>query len=364
MKINWYGSFSQGGGYSGSSEKLVIALEKRGFDVRLVTFVTDNSHPKNITDKGHRIKRKPFELADIGICYGFPSAFTSLFNNKIKIGFTMFETDKLPSGGKNHQWAGETGNAADIINNLDLLLVPSEHNKKLFQKSGVKIPIEVLHLGVDTEQYVLMDRPRRDVYTFYMAGVLTLRKNPGVALSAFLSLFKDNPKARIVFKTNSGTMGHIEMPYDNVIIIDRFSTPEEMFCLMRDADCFVFPSRGEGFGLPPLEAMATGLPCIFADNTGMSEYANEEYNYPIPCPKKSPAKRFPVKWGDVGNWYEVDYDKFKATMKYVFEHQEEAKEKGMKAGRWVREYWTFDKSAERLENIIINLLKKKGVKYG
>ena len=352
MKINLYSSFSQGSGYSGSAENLAIALEKRGVDVRLVSFA--NSNPKNLTEAGIKIKQKPFELADIGICYGLPNSFTSLFNNKIKIGFTMFETDKIPSG--KNEWAGKSGNAADIINKLDLLLVPSEHNRELFKNSGVKIPIKVLHLGVDVNQYVLMDRPKRDVFTFYMAGVLTLRKNPGVALSAFLTLFKDNPKARIVFKTNSGTMGHLEMPYDNVKIIDKFSTPEEMFCLMRDADCFIFPSRGEGLGLPPLEAMATGLPCIFANNTGMSEYADERYNYPVPCPKKSPAKRFPTEWGDVGNWYEVDYEKFKEAMKYVFEHQDEAKEKGMRAGKWVRENWSFDKTAKMLENIISSLL--------
>lgn len=353
MKCNFFCSFGQGQGYSGSSEKLAIALEKRGIDVRIVSFAKTN--PRNITPDGKKIKSKPFELADVGICYGFPNAFTSLFNNKIKIGYTMFETDKLPSGC--NEWAGKTGNAADIINKLDLLLVPCRHNKELFIKSGVKIPVEVLPLGIDPNQYVLMDRPKRDVFTFYMAGVLTLRKNPGVALSAFLSLFKGNKKARIVFKTNSGTMGHIQFPYDdNVVIIDRFSTPEEMFCYMRDADCFVFPSRGEGFGLPPLEAMATGLPTIFAKNTGMSDYANERYNYPIPCSVKSPAQRFPDKWGNVGNWYEIDYNKFKKAMKYVFEHQDEAKKKGMASGIWVRDNWSIDKTAEKLETIINKLL--------
>ena len=50
MILNWYGSFSQGQGYSGSSEKICIALEKLGVDVRVVTFANDN--PKNITKEG------------------------------------------------------------------------------------------------------------------------------------------------------------------------------------------------------------------------------------------------------------------------------------------------------------------------
>jgi len=356
MKINFFGNLSQGAGYSGSSEKLALALEKLGVDVRVISFVKKDM-TSNTTEAGKKLKAKPFELAEVGICYGLPNTFTSLFNNKIKIGFTMFETDKIPSGRNN--WAGETGNATDIINKLDLLLVPSEHNKKLFKSSGVKIPIEILHLAVDTDEFVPMDRPKRDIFTFYMAGVLTIRKNPGMALSAFLDLYKNNPKVKIVFKTNSGTMGHINMPYSNVKIIDRFSTPEEMFCHMRDADCFVFPSRGEGFGLPPLEAMATGLPVIVSDNTGMSEYTDKRYNYPIPCPEMKPAERFPKNWGNVGNWYEPDYQKLKETMKYVYEHQEEAKEKGMLASKWVRENWSFDNTAKSLVKLIEDVINKK-----
>lgn len=345
--LNWYGSFSQGQGYSGTSEKMAIALDKL-FDVRVMGFANDN--PKNITMKGKKLKKKPFKLGDVGICYGFPNAFTSLFNHKVKIGFSMFETNKLPSG--KNEWAGKSGKCSDIINKLDCLLVPSEHNKKLFKNSGVTIPIRVVHLGVDIQSYVKMDRPERDIFTFYMAGVLTIRKNPGALISAFLDLFKDNLKVRIVFKTNSGTLGHMTFPYSNIQIIDEFSSPEKMFTLMRDADAFVFPSRGEGFGLPPLEAMATGLPTIFANNTGMSEYANELFNYPVPAERMSKAVHFPKRWGDMGEWHEIDYNKLKETMQFVYDNQKLSKEKGLKSADWVRENWTFEKTAKEIEKIV------------
>ena len=35
-------------------------------------------------------------------------------------------------------------------------------------------------------------------------------------------------------------------------------------------------------------------------------------------------------------------------MRYVYEHQEEAREKGMKASEEVRTMWTWDKAAERM----------------
>jgi len=44
------------------------------------------------------------------------------------------------------------------------------------------------------------------------------------------------------------------------------------------ADVFVFPSEYEGFGLPPLEAMACGTPVVVSHCSGIDEYAVNEYN--------------------------------------------------------------------------------------
>jgi glycosyltransferase involved in cell wall biosynthesis len=45
--------------------------------------------------------------------------------------------------------------------------------------------------------------------------------------------------------------------------------------LMASASLFAFPSLYEGFGLPPLEAMALGVPCIVSDQTSLPEIAGE-----------------------------------------------------------------------------------------
>jgi glycosyltransferase involved in cell wall biosynthesis len=44
------------------------------------------------------------------------------------------------------------------------------------------------------------------------------------------------------------------------------------------AHVFVFPSEYEGFGLPPLEAMACGTPVVVSNCPGIDEYAVNEYN--------------------------------------------------------------------------------------
>jgi glycosyltransferase involved in cell wall biosynthesis len=45
--------------------------------------------------------------------------------------------------------------------------------------------------------------------------------------------------------------------------------------LYRGADCFVFPSRGEGFGLPPLEAMACGTPVVASRAASIPEVVGD-----------------------------------------------------------------------------------------
>jgi len=352
--INWIQSVGQGQGYSGAGENSILALEELGIDVRLMGF--SNVPKKNLTKKGLEIKKKPFVMAQVGVTFGFPNAFSSM-NNPIKIGYTEWETDKFPS--IPCDWAGPEGNAVKIINNLDMLWVACNHNKRLFERAGVKIPIEVVPHGVNPEQYPLIIRPKRKTFTFLMLGTLTSRKDPGRVLSAFIDLFKDNMDVRMVFKTQSGVMGHIELPYKNVDIIDRSATMEEMEGYYRNADCFVFPSRGEGFGLPPVEAMATGLPTIFTETTGMNDYADERYNYPVSVARKEKVSRYPRRWGDVGNWDICDFEDLKRKMKYVVEHREEAYKKGIEASKWVHKNWTFKNSAEKMIKLIEGLIENR-----
>jgi glycosyltransferase involved in cell wall biosynthesis len=60
----------------------------------------------------------------------------------------------------------------------------------------------------------------------------------------------------------------------------RAVPPERMPFLYRDSDLFIAPSRAEeGFGLPVLEALASGLPCLLSDTPGHREMAGEAASY-------------------------------------------------------------------------------------
>jgi alpha-1,3-rhamnosyl/mannosyltransferase len=61
---------------------------------------------------------------------------------------------------------------------------------------------------------------------------------------------------------------------DNILITGRVSD-EQLIDLYRAAAMFVFPSRYEGFGFPPLEAMACGSPVISSDRTSLAEIVGD-----------------------------------------------------------------------------------------
>ncbi len=54
-----------------------------------------------------------------------------------------------------------------------------------------------------------------------------------------------------------------------------FVDEEDKPALYRGAECFVFPSRYEGFGLPPLEAMACGVPVVTTDAASLPEVVGD-----------------------------------------------------------------------------------------
>lgn len=365
MILNWYASAGQGKGYSGASENLVIAVERQGIDVRVLS-------PKKIsldtlTEEGREIINKPFKLGKVGVSFGFPNGFPSVAN-QYKIGYTMFEASSLPKGtgtkSRPNDWAGITGDSMDIINRMDELWLPCQHNIDVFKKEGAKVPIEKILLGVNKDLYFDQSNVREETrkdrpFTFLMLGTLTSRKNPGYAITAFMEAFRGVKDVKLILKTKSGTLASMNFPVGvNIEIVDKHTSIERTLRYYAEADAFVFPSRGEGFGLPPLEAMATGLPTIFSNNTGMSEFANSKYNYPISTEKEIKANRYPLNWGVDGNFYEPSFNELVDRMRYVYENQKEAIETGKRAAKWVADNWTYDNTAIRIKERLTKILNE------
>ena len=63
---------------------------------------------------------------------------------------------------------------------------------------------------------------------------------------------------------------------DKIFILDPVQTHQELADIMRQCDCGIFPSRGEGWNLELLEMMACGKPVITTNYSAHTEFCNED----------------------------------------------------------------------------------------
>jgi glycosyltransferase involved in cell wall biosynthesis len=65
-------------------------------------------------------------------------------------------------------------------------------------------------------------------------------------------------------------------------VLPGFVENDDLPALYAGAELLVYPSRAEGFGLPPVEAMACGCPAIVADQTSLPEVVTDpEYRFKL-----------------------------------------------------------------------------------
>ena len=131
--------------------------------------------------------------------------------------------------------------------------------------------LEIVPNGVD-EFFTPGDSDERDEgdYLLY-AGTFEPRKGIGDLLDAWRSL--PAPRPRLVLCGDPGWRTNVD-PREG-IEITGYVTRERLRELFRGALAFVYPSRYEGFGLPPLEAMACGAPVIATRTGAIPDFAGD-----------------------------------------------------------------------------------------
>jgi len=250
---------------------------------------------------------------------------------------TMFEFEPVPSG-----WI-------DVLNRVGLVWFPSKASQALFVKYGLKTPSFVAGYGVDTDIFYFEDRSKRDSerLKFLVWGhKLTGRKNVLRTINAFISAnlpdvdlevkLRDRMSASYV-KSSDGTI------YSNITIYAQDWSRYQLASWLRSGDVLIYLSGGEGFGLQPLEAMATGLPVICTDTGGMKEYLSDDVAYLVPTTgRRIGDPTYDSRFSGTYTCEEPDYDAAVQWMRHIRYNIDEARVKGLSASQMVSTTWTWD----------------------
>jgi len=202
---------------------------------------------------------KPID-SKINLSVGIPFQFLKK-PNMYNIGYTMFEASSIPK-----LWV-------DCCNDMDEIWVPTEKNKTTFRLCGVKTPIFVVPYGVDDNLFQ-HSKSNHSNFVFLAVGTYIDRKGWNVLFSSFISAFKDNKKVKLICKFDKTNPYIDKKNVDNIIVIDEKLDDTDMVNLYQAANCFVLPTRGEGFCLPALEAITCGIPVIITKDSGYGDFLN------------------------------------------------------------------------------------------
>ena len=193
--------------------------------------------------------------------FGSPDGF--FYDHQYKIQMTQWESTLIPP-----HWV-------DHAKKYDEWWTANKFGADAFINAGV--PSEKIHIfehGVDSSIWTPKKRGQNDVIRFLHVDSGSPRKRAPLAVEAFKAAFGNSFDYELTLKYSHGTMSDLNW-FDpevlenagkwvdvNIRHIDNNLTIEELVNLFQYHDVLIYPSEGEGFGLIPLQALATGMPVI------------------------------------------------------------------------------------------------------
>ena len=177
-----------------------------------------------------------------------------------------------------------------VVRRANRIIAVSESTKKDLIKFVKASPenVTVIYEGYDTDAYkpqfdtdevkALVQRYGIDGHYVLYVGTLEPRKNIPRLIEAFASLKRQGGmQHKLVIAGKKGWFYNdifqtvTRWGVDNEVVFTGYVPDRDLPLLISGADLFVYPSLCEGFGLPPLEAMACGIPVITSDSSSLPE---------------------------------------------------------------------------------------------
>lgn len=337
MTFHYMAHFLPKDGYGYAAIKIADALQLMNADV--IPLDMRDEHMKMAPARTRR-----WEVDNPALVMTVPEWWQDITAPRF-VGYTMFEATRLP------------GNYVQEINaHAELCLVPCVWCEEIFRESGVTTPIKVVRWGIDTQDYYPLPRSHRpDEYTFLWSGTPDFRKGWDVAYRAFCKAFGKRTDVRLVLHFRKMPRGVVGFGDQNVDAIEGLYDRPELRTLLQSADCFVFPSRGEGWGLPPREAAATGLPVITTNYGGLAEEI-DQWAIPLNVKGMSVADFGWWRKGEIGEWAEPDIDHLVELMRWCVDNREEAATAGKQAASWLAEHTPWQRTAKQIAGIMEEVL--------
>lgn len=326
MELNAFYIHNPSLGYGLMGTQMTAALQRAG----VTTF---DRMPGSLGPDEYELNRGRTEGLTSTVCWmSYPTHAPGWWSSQYSACLSMWESNKLP----------EAMRAA--LDNYDLIIVPSQHNVDLFSQWHPNV--RYCPLGVDPTFWTPTRRIPPDRYFRFLTAGSGPRKGTELVREAFLKLFPDGswgdrpiPVLQIKQHRDDGRATHPRIE----TICGKLTATEERN-LYAQAHVYVQMSRGEGFGLQPLQAIVQGVPTILTEAHGHKAFAHYGMGVNATLEHHSKAGGY-FSFGDAGDWWEPSFDELCDWMLYCYDNYEIASADARLHALDAHKQFTWDKAA-------------------
>jgi glycosyltransferase involved in cell wall biosynthesis len=366
----WTGPVIDMGGYGKMNRYCVTGLYERGFNVQIKMGNIPNV--RAVVPETKKVKEM--------LSNEVPSSANSIWavlppkypSRKAKnIFFTMFESSRPhPS-------------FLEKIERADELWLPSKFNVEAIENLKVKPEVVHIPLGVDTSLYKSFDPTQeqesffkivKKSFSFISVFGWSLRKGVDILFKSYLQEFtKDDDVSLVVAsRLNGGTsLDNIQklrsiiadyikrwcpdpQNHPHIVHIGSAIPEEKLPILYNMCDCFILPSRGEGFGLPYVEAGACEIPVVATRCGGQLDFLTDDNSFLLDIEGYDEGTQ-EIK--EISSYYEgVPFAvlgnkcvaQLKETMRNVYNNYGEAQQKAGILRKNIENNYTWDHTVQKI----------------
>ena len=338
---------------------------------------TDLARPEALPEVAALLASLPSELPVVNVVLGDGGSSHEILDQLPgrRVTYTVFESDTLPLG-----WA-------ENLRRSELVLTASAWGAEILRRELGATPVAVVPEGVDPvlhhqwnrptdlrpwRRHERADAPLEECFRFLAVGKFESRKSYGELIAAFCLAFPDRPDVRLQLRLhNPFDPGYRERVQQldladlagRVLLVDGAGgeplSPEAMADLYRSSHAFVFPSKGEGWGLPLIEAIACGTPFLATHCSGQQEYLqtvaqsfSRIAHHPVPIEAADYLQYHRFAPERPAHWAQPDVASLAHGLRQVYENWPALREQAKANARTIHQRFSWAAAAETLIDVL------------
>jgi len=223
---------------------------------------------------------------------GYQSGFIDIINNAHQIGWRGRWIAYIPVDTETK----EVFTWKDVSDGMDIIVAMSKFGQKLL-KENYNVDAEYIPHGVDKNVFRVGNTKSKsgideDTFVVGAVGKNQIRKMWNVLFKAFSKFQKGKKDVKLLLHTDTEPKSmesgwslkyyankykfNISTTTGKLTHVERqFIDNEKMADIYNSMDLYAFPTGGEGFGIPTLEALSCGIPVVTTDYTTGKELAGD-----------------------------------------------------------------------------------------